>query len=183
MSRMSLAMPRDREWTVDDLALLPDDDGLQYELVDGVLLVTGAPTVRHQRAVARLYAQLLDACPEHLEVFFAPTDFQPSRQRSLHPDLLVIAREHAQGDVITEPLLLAVEVISPSTRTRDLVLKPSLYAQARVASYWVVDLGDVTITAYELVDGDYVETGRGEGTVPLITAAPYAVRLVPTDLL
>ena len=45
-------MPHEvRDWTVDDLDLLPDD-GLQYELLDGMLLVSPAPTRRHQRAGA-----------------------------------------------------------------------------------------------------------------------------------
>ena len=51
-------MPRDAvEWTVDDLDQLPDD-GLRYELLDGMLLVSPAPTRRHQRAVLELGAQL-----------------------------------------------------------------------------------------------------------------------------
>jgi Uma2 family endonuclease len=45
-------MPRGAaEWTVDDLDLLPDD-GLQYELLDGLLLVSPSPTKRHQRRAA-----------------------------------------------------------------------------------------------------------------------------------
>lgn len=43
-------LPRDHAWTVQDLASLPDD-GLRYELVDGTLLVSPAPTKSHQRAV------------------------------------------------------------------------------------------------------------------------------------
>src|SRR3954471_14031267 len=82
-------MPREGDWTVDDLRALPDD-GLQYELADGVLLVTPAPRPPHQRAAARLFRTLDDACPPHLEVFFAPVDFQPTRRRSLQPDLLVV---------------------------------------------------------------------------------------------
>jgi hypothetical protein len=45
-------MPHEfRDWTVDDLDLLPDD-GLQYELLDGLLLVSPSPTKRHQRRAA-----------------------------------------------------------------------------------------------------------------------------------
>ncbi len=62
------------DWTVDDLARLPDD-GLRYELVDGVLLVSPAPRPLHQRAVLELALLLREACPEDLEVFVAPLDF------------------------------------------------------------------------------------------------------------
>ncbi len=46
-------MPREGDWTVDDIDLLPDD-GLQYELIDGILVVSPAPVPRHQRVVVRL---------------------------------------------------------------------------------------------------------------------------------
>jgi Uma2 family endonuclease len=52
----------DRDWTVDDLRRLPDD-GLQYELADGVLLVSPAPRPAHQRALGRLLIELSAGCP------------------------------------------------------------------------------------------------------------------------
>ena len=55
-------LPRSGEWTVDDLATLPDD-GLQYELLDGVLLVSPAPRLPHQRAAGRLDVLLANAHP------------------------------------------------------------------------------------------------------------------------
>jgi Uma2 family endonuclease len=111
------------DWTVDDLDRLPDD-GLRYELVDGVLLVSPAPRPRHQRAVLGLARRVLaDACPPELEVFVAPLDFRPARQRSLQPDVLVVRREDVGEDNVSRPLLLAVEVLSPGTRLRDETLK------------------------------------------------------------
>lgn len=69
-------LPRGTEdWTVDDLANLPDE-GLRYELVDGMLLVSPAPRLVHQRAGGRLFRLLAAACPAHLEVFYAPVDWQ-----------------------------------------------------------------------------------------------------------
>ena len=53
-------MPRDHAWTVDDLAALPDD-GLRYELVDGTLLVSVAPSKLHQRVLGNVHV-LLHAC-------------------------------------------------------------------------------------------------------------------------
>ena len=58
------------------------------------------------------------------------------------------------------PLLLAVEVLSPSTRRKDIVLKRSKYEDAGIASYWVVDPEEPSIVAWELRDGRYVEIGR-----------------------
>ena len=85
-------LPRDHAWTVKELATLPDD-GLRYELVDGTLLVSAAPSKLRQRAVGNLYLLLRAVCPPELEVFLAPTDYQPTASRSLQPDLLVVSRD------------------------------------------------------------------------------------------
>ena len=65
-----------RDWTIRDLDQLPDD-GQQYELLDGMLLVSPSPTRHHQRAAGRLFIQLTEACPRPLEVLFAPLDWRP----------------------------------------------------------------------------------------------------------
>ena len=175
-------MPRDHEWTVADLAQTPDD-GLRYELVDGVLLVSPAPTNRHQIVVGELYLLLRAASPPDVRVMLAPTDYQPTDRRSLQPDLLV-ARRTDVGDVpVSAPLLLAVEVLSPSTRSVDLLLKRGVYAESGVASYWVVDPAVPSVRALRLADGVYVDAGYAEGDEVLRLHEPFAVRMAPQDLL
>ena len=85
---MPVVPPESRDWTVDDLDRIPDD-GLQYELLDGLLLVSPAPPKSHQRAVGRMYLLLTKACPAAFEVFFAPLDWRPDMLTSLQPDVLV----------------------------------------------------------------------------------------------
>ncbi len=175
-------MPRAlHDWTVDDLENLPDD-GLQYELLDGILLVTPSPVPVHQAVTGELYAVLRDACPKHLKVFFAPLDWQPDRRTSLQPDLLVVARDNIGDTNLTEPLALAVEVLSPSTRRKDRVLKFSKYADSGVASYWIVDPEVPSVTAYDLVEGAYSQAGRAAGTETLELARPFPVTVRPADL-
>ncbi len=175
-------MPRDHQWTVADLAGTPDD-GLRYELVDGVLLVSPAPTNRHQIVVGELYLLLRAACPPDLRVMLAPTDYQPTDRRSLQPDLLVARRTDVGDAPISAPLLLAVEVLSPSTRSVDLLLKRGVYAESGVAAYWLVDPSVPSVRALRLVDGAYVEVGTAEGDRALELEEPFAVRVVPRDLL
>jgi Uma2 family endonuclease len=165
-------MPPGDEWTIDDLIDLPDD-GLQYELADGVLLVTPAPRPRHQRASRRLLVLLDRLVPDDMEVFFAPLDFQPTRIRSLQPDLLVVRRSDVRELNITAPLLLAVEVLSPSTRAKDLILKKGLYEDSGVSSYWVLDPDEESLVAWDLVDGRYVETARVRGEEVFTTDRPF----------
>ncbi len=174
-------LPRDHPWTVADLADLPDD-GLRYELVDGTLLVSPAPSKLHQRCAARLHLVLAAACPPDLEVFFAPTDYQPTSTRSLQPDLLVVRRDDPGDAAVTTPLALAVEVLSPSSRSVDRVLKRDLYEQAGVRAYWVVDPAEPSVTAWLLDDGRYGEPVVVQGEEPLNVERPFPVRVVPADL-
>jgi Uma2 family endonuclease len=175
-------MPREsRDWTVADLDLVPDD-GLQYELLDGMLLVTPAPVPQHQRAAARLHLLLGPACPAGMEVFFAPLDWQPDLRTSLQPDLLVVREEDIGAKNISAPLLLAVEVLSPSTRRKDLVLKRSKYEDCKVPSYWVVDPEEPSVAVHELRDGRYLETGRAGGSSELRVELPFPLTITPSLL-
>jgi Uma2 family endonuclease len=181
MSAMPV-MPRAGDWTVEDLEGIPDD-GLQYELADGVLLVSPAPRPLHQRVVARLFVLLEKVVPPELEVYFAPLDFQPTRRTSLQPDLLVVRRSDVGELNITAPLLLAVEVLSPSTRAKDLLLKHGLYRDSGVASYWVVDPLVPSLTVWELRDGSYVEMVGVAGDEAARLVTPFDVTVVPAQLL
>lgn len=173
-------LPRDHPWTVADLELLPDD-GLRYELVDGTLLVSAAPSLQHQRVLGNLYVLLRAACPPDLEVFLAPTDYQPTDTRSLQPDLLAVTRDGLGPKAVTLPLALAVEVLSPSSRSVDLVLKRELYEQAGVQCYWVVDPDTLTVRAWVLQEGRLVEHPV-DLTAPTTLPGPVPVRCAAGDL-
>lgn len=181
MNRVTV-MPRNGDWTVDDLDRLPDD-GLQYELADGVLLVTPGPVLRHQSVVGELYMLLRLTCPPDVKVYLSPLDFRPTNRRSLQPDLLVVPRQAPGATSITEPLLLAVEVLSPSTRSKDLLLKRGLYEDSGVHSYWVVDPDEPSVTVLRLVDRRYEEVGRAVGSERLAVLRPFPVELQPDLLL
>jgi Uma2 family endonuclease len=175
-------LPRDHEWTVADLEALPED-GLRYELVDGTLLVSPAPTRLHQRCLSNLLWVLRQACPPEFEVLPAPTDFQPTMRRSLQPDVLVCRRDDPGVKALTEPLLLAVEIVSPSSRSVDLVLKRELYGQAGVASYWVVDPDVPSITVWDLDSGGFGEAIVVSGDAVLTVKLPFPMTVVPSALL
>lgn len=176
------ALPREPEWTVEDLDALPDD-GLQYELLDGLLLVTPAPVPIHQWVIGNLHLALRAACPPGLAVFLAPLDWRPDLRTSLQPDLLVVRRDEVGEKNVTYPgLALAVEVLSPSTRRKDLVLKRSKYEDAGVGSYWVVDPKEPSVQAWDLADGRYVDAAAARGTEVATLARPFPVTLVPADL-
>jgi Uma2 family endonuclease len=136
--------PAAKEWTVEDLEDLPDD-GHRYEVIDGELYVTPAPNLDHQEALAALHLILAPFVSRHGfgHVVFSPADVIFSPRRGLQPDLFVLPladgrRPKKFGDV--GRLILAVEVLSPSTARVDRVKKRAVYAQEGVPEYWIVDL-------------------------------------------
>ncbi|MEU4394679.1 Uma2 family endonuclease [Kribbella sp. NPDC023855] len=170
------------QFTVADLDALPDD-GSQYELVDGIYLVTPSPTLLHQVAAAELSYVLRQKCPPEYWVIQAPMDYRPTSGRSLQPDVLVASRNDPGPDALRLPLLLAVEVLSPATRSKDLILKRSLYEEAGVASYWIFDPDAEILTVLELADGRYVERAVVKGDDAFVAQLPFAVRVVPSEVL
>ena len=147
---------KERVWTVDDLATLPDD-GMQYEIIDGTLFVTPAPIWQHGDAVLSL-ARLLDPYLSthalgHLKV--APQDVPFDTHNVVEPDLFVVPlvngrRPRSWGEV--GRLLLAVEVLSPSTARKDRVAKRSLYQRYGVPEYWLVDVDGGVVERWRPVD-------------------------------
>ena len=169
-------LPHDHDWTVADLDLLPDD-GFRYELVDGVLLVSPAPSIAHQRCQRELGFLLHPLLQADQELFFAPLDFQPTDRRSLQPDVLIMSREDKGDKAATLPLVLAVEVLSPSSRSIDTILKRELYEQAGVLHYWVADPATRTITVWDLVHGRYDEARVVRDAHPVTLVAPVSLTL------
>ncbi|HSK56006.1 MAG TPA: Uma2 family endonuclease [Jiangellales bacterium] len=175
------ALPYGRALTRDDLDALPDD-GHRYELLDGALIVTPAPSTRHQSVAAELYTVLREAAPAELKVLFAPLDVVLADDTVLQPDLLVAPRESfTDRDLPTAPLL-AVEVLSSSTRRIDLLVKHDRYGSAGCAAYWLVDPEEPSVVAWELGGDDYVEAGRASGSEVLELDRPFPVRVCPAEL-
>ena len=135
-----------RRYTVDEVLAFPAD-GNRYELVDGELLVTPAPRFRHQDVVGELFGQLrqyLIDNPGIGRAVLSPADITWGSQDDLaQPDVFVVAAEEARdpntGWETMRTLLLAVEVISPSSSRYDRVTKRRLYQRRGVATYWVAD--------------------------------------------
>lgn len=175
------SLPWGRPLTRDDLDTMPDD-GHRYELLDGVLLVSPAPRMLHQRAVGRVFQALSAACPPECEAFVARLDVVLAEDTVLEPDVLVGRRADFTDRDLPAPPLLVVEVLSPSTRRFDLLLKRSRFEAAGTPAYWVVDVDEPSVTAWALRDGVYVEAGHARGEQPLQLAEPFPVTVVPARL-
>jgi len=175
------SMPWSRPLTRADLDELPDD-GHRYELIDGSVLITPVPHVAHQAVLGRVLAALSAACPSELEVLPGPFNVTLGPATSLQPDLVVARHDDfTEHDLPVAPLLV-VEALTPHTRRLDLTLKPSCYAAAGTASYWVIDPDELTLTAWELMDGAYVEVAHVTGNDEWTASLPFPVTLTPATL-
>lgn len=174
-------LPQGRPFTRADRDALPDDAN-RYELIDGTLIVTPAPSWRHQSAVLELAVRLRSACPSDLRVFVAPLDVTYSVDTVLQPDLLVLRRSDlGERDLEGEPLL-AVEVLSPSTRHLDLAFKRARYEAAGCPSYWVVDPLELSIVCWEFEGGGYREVVRASGAEAVSLTKPFPLLFSPAEL-
>jgi len=176
------ALPRSVPLTYADLQAMPDDDGHRYELVDGTLIVTPAPRTPHQRVGFNLARALADRVPADLEVMMAPVDYVVSDSTVLQPDVLVARRADITERNLPAPPVLAVEVLSPSTRRIDAGTKRLAFEAAGVPHYWLVDPDEPSILALELVDGVYREAAYVVGDATFSITAPFTVSVRPVDL-
>ena len=131
------------EWTAEMLNDLPDD-GNRYEVIDGELFVTPTPADIHQHAVGELYALLRPyARRVGVNLLIAPSAVRFSGRREVQPDIYATPRlaNGRRPDRFTDVgvVLLAVEILSPSTMRTDRFRKRALYQDEKVADYWIVD--------------------------------------------
>ena len=152
---------REQPVTYDDYAAMPDD-GNRYEIIDGVLeMMSPGPMTVHQGVSGELFL-FLQSCRSEYVMFLAPFDVILSRTTVLQPDILMIHRsriEIVKPHGVEGAPDLVVEILSPSTRKRDKVVKAAAYAKHRVPEYWLVDPEARTLEQYRL-DGERYELAQ-----------------------
>lgn len=128
-------------YTIDMLDALPEQAGVRYELVDGVLLVTPPPGSTHGVITGRLVAMLRAGIPERIAYLTPPGQVRVGPATSLVPDILVYPSRFRMGTPWAEidEWWLAVEIVSPSSSVYDRDHKRRAYLAVGVREYWVVD--------------------------------------------
>jgi len=139
--------------------LLPED-GKRYELIDGELLESASPGIRHQSVVAQLLFELMKALeqPGLAQIFPPCTDLVLSTTDAVQPDLTIIGT--ARASIITDRAIegvpdVVVEILSPTSLDRDRYIKKRLYQKFGILEYWVVDPETDTIVVHRLDQGSY----------------------------
>lgn len=168
---------------VADLEPVPWNEGYRYEIIDGTLIVSPAPAWIHQRAVTGMWSLLEGARPsDDFEVLVAPFDVKLADDTVIQPDVLVARYSDMSNRWLAAAPLLAVEVLSPSSRRIDLGRKRPRLERARCPSYWVIDPDVPSLIGWELRDGAYVEVGNVRDDETFHARLPYPVDVTPRAL-
>lgn len=157
-----MARPQVR-FTYEDYRQLPDD-GQRYEVLDGELVVSPSPNRRHQQLSKRLQYELyrhVEVDHRLGEIYPAPFDVILADDNVVVPDLIFVtaARQalFSQRGLDGAPDLV-VEILSPSTRSRDRGAKRAIYARFGVRELWLVDPDRDAIDVHELTGDELVLT-------------------------
>ncbi len=159
------------EYTLEDYLALPDER--RVELIDGVFYDMASPSASHQLIAGEIYRTISSYIREQKGAcvpFIAPYDVQLDcdDKTILEPDVFIVcdrskihnARCFGAPDFI-------IEVLSPSTRKKDLFIKLNKYQNAGVREYWAIDLRKRLIYVYEFNKEEFMTTYTFEDKVPV----------------
>lgn len=135
---------------------------LRMEYINGEIIIMGSPNTFHQDISGNLYTLLRNYLKEkHCKVFYAPFDVHFLKKNFkvpdvMQPDLLIACdlenNVNENGRYMGTPSLV-VEILSSSTRSRDMVDKLNIYMLSGVKEFWVINPEDKTVLVYGFKDG------------------------------
>lgn len=160
---LPLQTPRKQgEFTVNDYLALPDDR--RVELIDGIIYDMGAPGTWHQSLIGAVFNQFYNFLLEHeemdCEILLSPVDVQLDEddRTMVQPDLVGLCYKGPEDPrhidhrrIFGAPDFVA-EILSPSSASRDCVLKLRKYQAAGCGEYWIVDPERERVTVYRFRD-------------------------------
>ncbi|WP_225725584.1 MULTISPECIES: Uma2 family endonuclease [Nocardia] len=190
---MAKPMRSDR-WTGADLDHLPEN-GLHYEVLNGQLVVSAPPTTRHQVVLHGMAHALNAALPDDDYEIGYGLGVLIGQDEPI-PDLIVTASpiDPDLSRVPAEQVVLAIEVVSESSRMADRSIKPLLYAEAGIPHYWRCEIQPVhpqlpgelppVVFTYVLgTDGSYQLTHRVSAGDTVTLRIPFEFCVDPAALL
>lgn len=184
---MGMPASAPRKWTAEMWEELPDDSN-RYEIIDGELVVTPAARDAHQAVLGEMHLLIGNYLHEHpvARVLFSPADIRIDSRNLVQPDLFVIER-HMRGWRAMTSLLLAVEVLSPTTARLDRVRKRPLYQRFNVPEYWIVDADARVVERWRPADTrpeileEFIEWRPSDSAPPLEIDLPALFRQALDD--
>lgn len=166
------ARPADKRYTIDDYIALPEEQ--RVELIDGVFYDLTAPTTFHQAAAGWIHARFLQFVEKNKGTcypFISPVDVQLDCDdyTVVQPDVMILCdREKLKYHRIYGAPDFILEVLSPSTRKKDLTLKLLKYTDAGVREYWLLDPQKKQLIQYDLEHMEIPRIFGGNDEVPVL---------------
>ena len=151
-----MALLKEESYTIEDIYALPD--GERAELIDGHIYYMAPPSYKHQKLVMELSAIIRNYIKQHkgtCEVLPAPfaVYLDEINNTYVEPDISVICDPNklTERGCSGAPDLI-FEIVSPASRKMDYGLKNTIYSQAGVREYWIVDPAKERTTVYHYED-------------------------------
>ncbi len=138
------------EYTYEDYLELPDDQ--RCELIDGIIYDIASPTFVHQDIAGEVYYQLksyIYAKKAKCRTYISPIDVKLDSRTVVQPDVIILCDKSKRDEyrLYSAPDFV-LEVLSPSSKRRDCILKPAKYMQSGVREYWIADPQKETVTVH-----------------------------------
>ena len=162
---------KDGEYTLEDYYALPDER--RVELIDGVFYDMVSPTHIHQAIVGKIYHKFADHIDKNKGTcmpMLSPLDVQLDcdDKTMIQPDVLILCdRSKFKRGVVYGAPDLVVEILSKSTKKKDILLKTTKYEKAGVREYWMVDPKQKKVIVYDFEHEDYPVIYGFEDKIPV----------------
>ena len=161
--KKNMALAQEKIYTTDYIENLPEN--VRAELIDGQLFFMAAPTTTHQRLLGFLHGTVWSYIREHkgsCRVYPAPLAVYLTKDNRIYlePDIIVVCSQDKmkENGCLGAPDFVA-EIVSPSTQSRDYLLKLNKYQTAGMREYWILDAKKATIHVYHFADNTKYTNG------------------------
>lgn len=160
---MNVAKPL-RQYTLEEFEQMVKEDHLTYELIDGIIMMSPRPAAKHQRASGNLYAELRTALRQKNCDVIQEFDLVLENNHFV-PDLMITCGDSFEGNRHEKPPLIAIEIISPTSTSRDYIIKRHKYEQLGIKEYWIVSPEEQCIDVLCFTDASHANYCTKENTI------------------
>jgi len=174
---------KEKKHNIKDYKLLPE--GAPYQLIEGELIMTPAPSPRHQIILGNIVEKVRQFTKGLGITIFSPVDVYLGQEDAYQPDMVFITKQRQEiikDDGIYGPPDLVIEILSLSTAYYDIRKKFRVYERYGVQEYWIVDPETNSIELYTNKEGHFSLTGKAEGEGEIESSVLKGLKLTIEDI-